>query len=153
MTRTIVAGVDGSENSFAALAAAADLAEQTGSRLSVVSVHDVGTAGALAAAYEGAATPVLEQSLTALEAASRERTFDLLSERHLGWTFDVIPGDAVHELIDKAKTNAASLIVVGGRGHSLLGGLILGSVAQKLVRCSPISVLVVRHPDVNDRET
>jgi nucleotide-binding universal stress UspA family protein len=40
--------------------------------------------------------------------------------------------------------------VVGGRGHNLLGGLLLGSVAQKLVRWSPISVLVVRHPAVDD---
>ena len=43
------------------------------------------------------------------------------------------------------------VIVIGGRGHSLLGGLALGSVAQKLVRCSPISVLVVRHPKVDDQ--
>ena len=43
---------------------------------------------------------------------------------------------------------AASLIVVGGRSHSLLGGLIVGSVAQKLLRSSPISVLVVRRPQM-----
>ena len=151
MTRTIVAGVDGSENSFVGLATAADLAEQNGARLSVVFVHDVGTGGALAAAYEGAAAQTLEQALVDLEATSRERAFDLLSDRHVEWTFDVIPGDAGHELIETAKTHAASLIVVGGRGHSLLGGLVLGSVAQKLVRESPISVLVVRHPEVNDR--
>jgi nucleotide-binding universal stress UspA family protein len=64
--------------------------------------------------------------------------------------FDVIGGQAAHGLIDAATTEGASLIVVGGRGHSVLGGLILGSVAQKLVRSSPISVLVVRHPAVND---
>jgi nucleotide-binding universal stress UspA family protein len=41
------------------------------------------------------------------------------------------------------------MIVVGGRGHSLLGGLVLGSIAQRLLRCSPISVLVIRHPRVD----
>jgi nucleotide-binding universal stress UspA family protein len=45
----------------------------------------------------------------------------------------------------------AELIVVGGRGHSFLGGLVLGSIAQKLVRSSPVSVLVVRHPKIDGR--
>ena len=150
MTNTIVAGVDGSANSFAALAAAAELAEQTGSRLTVVFVHDPGAAHAFAAAYEGTAEPLIERTLTELEAASREHTFDLLAHRALEWTFEIIRGQAAHGLIDAATIEGASLIVVGGRGHSVLGGLILGSVAQKLVRSSPISVLVVRHPAVND---
>ncbi|HEY3671052.1 MAG TPA: universal stress protein [Acidimicrobiia bacterium] len=150
MTHTIVAGVDGSTNSFAALAAAAELAEQSGSRLAVVFVHDPGVAHAIAATYEGTAEPIIERTLAELEAASRERAFDLLADRVLEWTFDVIAGQAAHGLIDAATREDASLIVVGGRGHSVLGGLILGSVAQKLVRSSPISVLVVRHPVVND---
>jgi nucleotide-binding universal stress UspA family protein len=151
MTHTIVAGVDGSTNSFAALAAAADLAEQSGSRLSVLFVHDPGVAYAFAATYEGTAEPMIEQTVTELEATSREHTFDLLADRPLQWTFGVTAGEAAHALIDTATSAGASLIVVGGRGHSLLGGLILGSVAQKLVRSSPISVLVVRHPAIETR--
>jgi nucleotide-binding universal stress UspA family protein len=150
MTYNIVVGVDGSESSFVALAAAADLAEQTGSQLSVTFVHDPGTATALATTYDGGAEVYVEQSIEDLESTSRERTFDLLADRSLEWTFDVVRGgDAVHMLLDVAKRRAASLIVVGGRGHSVVGGLVLGSVAQKLVRCSPISVLVVRKPAVN----
>jgi nucleotide-binding universal stress UspA family protein len=150
MTHTIVAGVDGSADSFAALAAAAELAEQTEARLSVVFVHDPGVAVAFAIAYEGTAEPIIQQTVAELEATSREHTFDLLADRALEWTFDVVAGEAAHELI--AAAEGASLIVVGGRGHSLLGGLILGSVAQKLVRSSPISVLVVRHR-VDDHAT
>jgi nucleotide-binding universal stress UspA family protein len=152
MTHTIVAGVDGSADSFAALAAAAELAEQTGARLSVVFVHDPGVAVAFAIAYEGTAEPIIQQTVAELEATSREHTFDLLADRALEWTFDVVAGEAAHELIATAAAEGASLIVVGGRGHSLLGGLILGSVAQKLVRSSPISVLVVRHR-VDDHAT
>jgi nucleotide-binding universal stress UspA family protein len=154
MTHTIVAGVDGSADSFAALADAAELAEQTGARLSVVFVHDPGVAVAfaIAIAYEGTAEPIIQQTVAELEATSREHTFDLLADRALEWTFDVVAGEAAHELIAAAAAEGASLIVVGGRGHSLLGGLILGSVAQKLVRSSPISVLVVRHR-VDDHAT
>lgn len=151
MTHNIVIGVDGSPSSFAALAAAAELAEQTGSQLSVVFVHDPGTATAFAAAYDGGAEIQIEQSIAELEVTSRERTFDLLANRPLKWTFDVVAGEAVHELVDVAKRRGAALIVVGGRGHTLIGGLVLGSVAQKLVRCSPTSVLVVRHPKVDDQ--
>src|SRR5437879_10188589 len=45
MAQQIVMGVDGSETSLDALAAAADLAEQTGSQLSVIFVRDPGLAG------------------------------------------------------------------------------------------------------------
>jgi nucleotide-binding universal stress UspA family protein len=152
MRHTIVVGVDGSDSSLIAVGAAADLAEQSGSQLSVVFVHDPGIAGAFGAAYEGSAEPIIEQTVAELEATSRERAFDLLADRQVDWTFDVIAGDAAHALIDAAATCSASVIVVGGRGHSLLGGLILGSVAQKLVRCSPISVLIVRHPRVDEHQ-
>ena len=150
MTRNIVVGVDGSDNSFVALAAAAKLAEQTDSRLSVVFVRDPGVASALSIPYEASADQYVEQGIAELEVASRERTFDLLADRPLAWTFDAIRGTAAAGLIATASTLDAALIVVGGRGHSLLGGLILGSVAQKLVRVSPISVLVVRHDAVNE---
>ena len=152
MTHNIVVGVDGSLSSFVALTAAADLAGQTSSQLAVVFVHDPGTAGALAATYDGGAERYIEQSIAELETTSRERTFDLLADRSLEWTFDVVGGEAVHALIDVARKRGASLIVVGGRGHSVVGGLVLGSVAQKLVRSSPISVLVVRHPAVEDHQ-
>jgi nucleotide-binding universal stress UspA family protein len=146
MTHNIVVGVDGADNSMAALGAGAELAEKTESQLSVVFVRDVGPAIALAFGYEGAAELVLEQSGAELAVTTRERTFDLLADRPIEWTFDVVTGDAANELINVATTRAASLIVVGGRDHNLLGGLVLGSVAQKLVRSSQISVLVVRHP-------
>jgi nucleotide-binding universal stress UspA family protein len=150
MPDNIVVGVDGSDNSFVALSVAADLAEETGSPLSIAFVHDL-TVGALAAAYEPSAEQFLEQATTELEALSRERAVAVLAGRPVKWTFDVAAGEVVHELIDLAHTRSAALIVVGGRSHSLLGGLILGSVAQKLVRSSPISVLVVRHPNVDER--
>ena len=95
---------------------------------------------------EGTAERFIQQTVEELEAESRERAFDLLADRAVKWTFDIVTGEAAHELCVAAKQRGAALIVVGGRGHSLLGGLVLGSVAQKLVRASPISVLVVRHP-------
>jgi nucleotide-binding universal stress UspA family protein len=150
MTRNIVVGVDGSDNSIIALSTAADLATQADAHLSVVFVHEPRT-GAPAVAYDGGVELYVEEAAAELEATSRERAFHALANRPVEWTFDVVGGEAVPELIHFAQARGAGLIVVGGRGHSLLGGLVLGSVAQKLVRSSPISVLVVRHSDVDDR--
>jgi nucleotide-binding universal stress UspA family protein len=150
MKHNIVVGVDASDGSLAALRSAASLAEKTGAQLSVIFVHDPGVARAFAATYDGAAEVYIEQSVEELETTSRERTFDLLSDRPLDWTFDVVGGEAAHALVDVAKERSASMIVVGGRGHGVVGGIILGSVAQKLVRSSPISVLVVRNRTVDD---
>src|ERR1700738_1574257 len=57
------------------------------------------------------------------------------------------------ELIGAAQKNQATTIVVGGRSHGVVGGLVLGSVAQKLVRHSPISVLVVRDGQAHRLDT
>jgi len=145
MAQQIVIGVDGSEASLDALGAAASLAEPAGAQLSVVFVRDPGLAGAVAG-MEGQGEAVVLQTEDELGAAARERTFDALSEKRVGWTFDVVTGDAAHELLNLAKRRRAALIVVGGRRHSTIGGVVLGSVAQKLLRISPISVLVVRQP-------
>jgi nucleotide-binding universal stress UspA family protein len=42
------------------------------------------------------------------------------------------------------RDRPADLIVVGSRGHGRLAGLLLGSVAQKVVSLAPCPVVVVR---------
>jgi nucleotide-binding universal stress UspA family protein len=148
---TIVAGVSGSPTSLAALGVAADLAEQTNAVLDVLFVHDPGVAGAFAAAFEGSAECAIERSVDELESILRERAFDVLVDRPVAWTFDAVSGDAAQELVKHAIKCGARLLVVGGPNHHRLGGILVGSVAHKLVRCSPVSVLVVRDYDAEER--
>jgi nucleotide-binding universal stress UspA family protein len=53
-------------------------------------------------------------------------------------------GDPTEEIIRAAAARKVDMIVVGSRGLGRLGGLLLGSVAQKVVTHAPCPVLVAR---------
>jgi nucleotide-binding universal stress UspA family protein len=142
MNRTMVVGVDGTADSLAALSAAAELAEESGESLVVVHVrHESAMA---AASIEAGAEAAISDALDQVEKMSQERAADVLSGREVAWRFEVSGGDPAVALIAAAGDHQSRAIVVGGRSHGLVGGLIVGSVAQKLVRHSPVSVVVVR---------
>ncbi len=52
-------------------------------------------------------------------------------------------GGAAHVIADAARDEQADVIVVGTRGHTPLGGLLLGSVTQRLLHIAPCPVLAV----------
>ena len=52
-------------------------------------------------------------------------------------------GIAAHAIAEAAKSDGAELIVVGTRGHTRLGGLLVGSVTQRLLQVAPCPVLSV----------
>ncbi len=56
-------------------------------------------------------------------------------------------GHPVEEICHYANKNVADLIVMGSHGRSGLSRILLGSVAERVVRISPCPVVVVRHPD------
>jgi nucleotide-binding universal stress UspA family protein len=143
MANTIVVGVDGTADSLAALGAAAELAKESGAGLLVLHVRNE-SGMATAAGFEASAESAMRDALDTTEKMSRERATDVLAGTTVDWHFDVGLGDPATALIAAAREHDATAIVVGGRSHGVIGGLVVGSVAQKLVRHSPISVLVVR---------
>jgi nucleotide-binding universal stress UspA family protein len=143
MGKPMVVGVDGTADSLAALGFAAGLAADSGAGLVVVHVRHESGLVAGNAALTGAELAV-DEALDEVEDMSRTRAEDVLAGRRVPWRFNVALGDPATELIAVARHEKASAIVVGGRTHGLLGGFVIGSVAQKLVRHSPVSVLVVR---------
>lgn len=143
MARPLVVGVDGSPESIDALAAAADMAILSGGGLIVVHVRHAALA-ASAAVVEPSAGAAVGDALDKLEASSRAEAKTVLRERDVDWRFETAEGDPARALIAAAHDNAADAIVVGGHRHGVVGGLVVGSVAQKLIRHSPVSVYVVR---------
>ena len=53
-------------------------------------------------------------------------------------------GSAPNEIVDLARTISADLIVISTHGHTGLKHVLLGSVAEHVVRHAPCPVLVVR---------
>jgi nucleotide-binding universal stress UspA family protein len=53
-------------------------------------------------------------------------------------------GSPAGTILEYARDVGAGLIIVGSHGHSVLGGLLIGSVAHKLTQLSACPVLVVR---------
>ena len=148
----VVVGVDGTADSLAALSTAAGLAEESGAGLVAVHVrHESGVVAATSALAD--AGVAMNDALDEVERLTRERVSDVLAGRRVSWRFDVVSGDPATELIAAAARLGATTIVVGGRNHGIVGGLVIGSVAQKLVRHSPVSVLVVRDGQAHRLDT
>ena len=53
-------------------------------------------------------------------------------------------GDTVDTIMDKIEEYKANILVVGTHGRTGLDHLLLGSMAEKMIRISPISVFVVK---------
>jgi nucleotide-binding universal stress UspA family protein len=56
-------------------------------------------------------------------------------------------GDTVDEILRAAAREAADLIVMGTNGRTGIGRLVMGSVAERVVRQAPAPVLTLRAPD------
>lgn len=56
-------------------------------------------------------------------------------------------GHPVEAICQYASKNLTDLIVMGTHGRSGLARILLGSVAERVLRTSPCPVVVVRHPD------
>lgn len=51
------------------------------------------------------------------------------------------------ELVQYARDSKADLIVMGTHGRGAVAHLLMGNVAEKVVRKAPCAVLTVRHPE------
>ena len=140
MSSKIVVGVDGSEGSNRALAEAGEVAKRDGA--SVVLCHVVERIAA-----KGDMAP-LHADEPEVKAHISQQAADL---REQGVDTDVrfeavVLGGPARSIADLADEVGADLIVVGTRGHSALGGVILGSVTQKLLHLAGCPVLCIPTP-------
>ncbi|KOG35183.1 universal stress protein [Streptomyces resistomycificus] len=139
MTRPITAGVDGSEESLAALAWAAR--EAVRRRLALRVVH-----AWRFQPYEviEAADPEVQAGWAKEAVGEAART---VTERHpeLEVSTDVVAGGSVDALV--AAAAEAEMLVLGSRGHGPVVGFLVGSVGQQVIVEAPRPVVLVRSGD------
>ena len=82
------------------------------------------------------------------ETATRERLVALVSQEELARLqpeYAVRIGTPAQEIVRYAEVREIDLIVMGTHGRTGLAHLVMGSVAEQVVRTAPCPVLLVRH--------
>jgi nucleotide-binding universal stress UspA family protein len=143
----ILVATDFSAASEAALNYGRDLARTFGATLHVVHVTDdvmIRFAG------EGTMT-FLPNLQTEVENSARNRIDALVTDEDRSQLraksvirTSLSPAEPI---VEYAKEHSVDLIVMGTHGRKALAHLLMGSVAERVVRTAPCPVLTVRHPE------
>ena len=134
--KKIVCPIDFDGNSLEALAMAADLARQHDATVYVV--HAL-----------GAVDPLVVSAQIAFERARQEGRRDLenIAKKHLeGVKYETMlrVGNAANEIVAVVSETGADLVVMATHGRTGMSHMLMGSVAEKVVRRAPCPVLTVR---------
>jgi nucleotide-binding universal stress UspA family protein len=144
----ILCAIDFSQASRVALEDAADLAKRLGAALTLIHVREP-------------PLPLDEAALSArdlAEADAREiqgklETWRAEAERLAGRPVDVllVHGASGLEIVEAARRGGHDVVVTGSHARKGIRRVLLGSVAEKIVREAPCTVLVAREaPDRDD---
>jgi nucleotide-binding universal stress UspA family protein len=137
MFERIVLAVDGSEFAQRAVPVAADIASKYGSE--VIAIHVVeeqlGRGGPIAYETTEEATKDADDAAKFLKDVGVSARAEARA---------ALAGRAAQEIMDLATSEDAGLIVMGSRGMSDWQGLLIGSVAHKVLHLSSVPVLIVR---------
>ncbi len=64
-----------------------------------------------------------------------------------GVNTQLVDGSPLHATIDYVKQVGADLVVLGSHGHGVVASLLLGSVAEGMVRKAVVPTLIIPAPD------
>jgi nucleotide-binding universal stress UspA family protein len=145
----ILVGIDGSAPSLKAVDFAADLASKYNAELILLKVvgdrpPELDPAVEEYARSEHIPLPEAELTLTMADNILDHARRQALSSGATQVSVEPSFGDPAAQIVAAARDREADLIVVGSRGHGRLAGLLIGSVAQKVVSLAHCPVVVVR---------
>jgi nucleotide-binding universal stress UspA family protein/mono/diheme cytochrome c family protein len=146
--KRILVPLDFSSNSARALDYAYGLAEELGAALHLIHVCEVpsmitGSMDAYAIAYTDFSQRLGELAETELTKMAAPLT-------DVKVTTEVLFGNPAGAIVEDATNNAADLIVMGTHGHGAVMHVLMGNVAERVVRSAPCPVLTVREPKVKE---
>jgi nucleotide-binding universal stress UspA family protein len=144
--RALLVPIDFSDCSRVALEHAEALAEKFGASLDLLHVWEippyippeamVGVPGGTTQTLSNTARTHAEQQLRAFEAAVKQPTSRIRNSR-------LESGDPARTIVEIAEKEGYDLIVIGTHGRTGLGHLLMGSVAEKVLRRAHCPVFVV----------
>jgi nucleotide-binding universal stress UspA family protein len=135
--KTILFPTDFSLASDAALKHAEALAKQTGAKLLIVHVEEPPLAYGGGELYYGIPEPNSERILKMLEDVRPK-------DPTVAFTHRLTMGDPAGEILRIAGDERVEMIVLGTHGRTGMTRLLMGSVAEAVVRRAPCPVLVYR---------
>lgn len=129
---------DFSHTGDAALEWATALARQTGARLIIVHVEEPPVAYGGGEMYYGMPEPALEEIKRMLKAV-------VPPDPSVPYEHRLLTGDPASAIVQLAMEEQVDLIVMGTHGRTGLSRLLMGSVAESVVRRAPCPVITYRH--------
>ena len=145
MFTRILVPTDFSEQSDAALAYGRVLAARFGSTLHLLHVIESPLAtGPLGAEVYVPDTPATQQALFEKASSFLEHRVTPADRARFNATSEIITGTTARAILDFAQERHVDLIVMGTHGRSGMAHLLMGSVAEKIVRNASCPVLTVR---------
>jgi nucleotide-binding universal stress UspA family protein len=139
----ILVPTDFGESSTRALDLALEIAAKFDSRITVL--H----AGWVPTQYFAAYSEVLAMPASELAKQARKELDDAVQaakKKHARVEAQLITGDAPERILDFAKEHGVDAIVMGTHGRRGIPRVLLGSVAEKIVRLADVPVVTVGAP-------
>ncbi|HTU81831.1 MAG TPA: universal stress protein [Candidatus Acidoferrales bacterium] len=139
---TLLVALDGSPGSGEAFDVALALAAASHARLELCTVVDAST-------FAGFAPPSrqMDQAIAIAELEGKallDRSLQRAGERGVACHGETLLGDPKTEIVEYAKRLEPSAIVIGTHGRSGLRRVLMGSVAESVLRRAPCPVITVR---------
>ncbi|TMT86933.1 universal stress protein [Haloterrigena sp. H1] len=137
MYQDLLLATDGSDAAHRATEQGIELAAQLDATLHVLSVSEDGPQAENK--QDRLRTDPEEEAATAADEAK-----EAADREGVDATTDIRHGVPQEQIVDYAETNPVDMVIVGTAGRSGLDHLLSGSVAEEIVRNSPVPVLTVR---------
>jgi nucleotide-binding universal stress UspA family protein len=143
----VLVATDFGDASVAALAYGREFARTFGAKLHVLHVieNPIVYAGAEVAGVDFAR---VQAELEAAAQATLDRVVTAEDREQLRAVTTIRTGKTpAYEIVSHAKLADIDVIIMGTHGRSFMSHLLMGSVAEKVVRMASCPVLTVRHPE------
>lgn len=140
--RSILCPIDFSDFTPRVLAVASSIASRYSAPLHLVHVAQLPTVGIVDGVTIIPDRGALDAMMASLE-DELARAAASLTEGREGLRTHLVQGDPATQIVDLASTERCELVVIGTHGRTGLAHLVMGSVAEHVVRRARVPVLVV----------